>query len=154
MSRILEAKALACHDIAKRYYGTDRYSYTVKLGEQLALVLMDGTEDTLRKLRDTTDDEALRNLIERAYSHNLNWAPRDSIAAQPVGPKRLTLSEIRDLEEAEPISSDEMRELLANLPKEFWDGVATMMVDQAKRFEAARKSITPTYEDMHRPFDL
>ena len=64
------------------------------------------------------------------------------------------LSDFRDLESGPPMSGEEMHDMLAKLPQSYWDGVAQMMSDNARKFEAARKSITPTYEDMQRRFDL
>lgn len=151
---ILGAKATACVDLAKLYYGD---LYKESFGEQLALIMMAAPDDTMRKIRDESDNlEYFRSLVDRAFSSNIGWAPRSSLAVQPTPEKakRLTLADFRHLEDAEPLSSDEMREILAKLPQSYWDGVAQMMADQARKFEEVRKSTTPTYEDMHRPFDL
>ena len=52
------------------------------------------------------------------------------------------------------MSGEEMRDMLAKMPQSYWDNFAKVVADNARKFEDARKSITPTYEDMHRPFDL
>ena len=72
----------------------------------------------------------------------------------PEKPKRLTLEDFRHLEKAMTHTEEEWREILAKLPQSYWDGVAQMMADNARKFEAERKSITPTYADMHRRFDI
>lgn len=64
------------------------------------------------------------------------------------------LSDFRDLESGPPMSGEEMRDMLAKMPQSYWDNFAKVVADNARKFEDARKSITPTYEDMHRPFDL
>jgi hypothetical protein len=64
------------------------------------------------------------------------------------------LSDYKDLENVPPMSQEEMRALVESLPESHWVDVAQMMVANYKKFEAERKSITPTYEDMHRRFDI
>lgn len=64
------------------------------------------------------------------------------------------LEDFRHLENEPPISSEEMRDILAKMPPSYWENFAKIVSDNEKKFEALRKSTTPTYEDMHRRFDI
>lgn len=42
----------------------------------------------------------------------------------------------------------------AKISDSHWDKVAKMMKRNSEQFEAEEKALTPTWEDLHRPFTL
>lgn len=64
------------------------------------------------------------------------------------------LATYRDLESIPAITAAEMHSLVASLPESYWEDMSQMLETNAKEAESLVRSTTPSYEDMHRPFDL